>query len=152
MNKTSKLGLALCCGISPVFSHNGCAGVYTCPKCAKSASGWITNQKWIASLWNKSCHKTEWIDKVSKYHPAPNLDIGESWRYAELKYNFHPAYGARHEIEDDFILFKVDERPEENWLKSKEGWKYIINKSRCFHDGIVCKKYNGEEFILEALN
>src|SRR5690349_19253384 len=94
-------GLAKCCNTSPVFLITGGSACYYCPVCGdgKGKGGWSHRQPWIASIWNKQHHKAVWVPcekygKKIEYLPQPELDV-PGWAFAELEYEFHPAWGEK---------------------------------------------------------
>lgn len=144
-------GLALCCGVSPTFKAFY-PSEYSCLVCGKKVGGWSADQIWIASLWNQQANPTAWTaDKKLIYGAATTLDVGWPWRYAKLHYTYHPAYGERSEVARDFILFAIEERPESEWVRNKEGWEYVIDESRCFKT-VDCQRWDGTRFNLRAPN
>lgn len=147
-----KHGLALCCNTTPEFKHGkGISSFYECPVChkGKDRGGWSRNKPWIASIWNESFHTYIFHGRENTpthtYNPPPKLDVEEKWRYAKLSLESHLPYGERETlIDSSFVLFSTEEKPENKWLISADGYECHIDDFRCFKQ-FSLRSFEGKE-------
>jgi len=142
-----KHGLALCCNSSPEFKLGiGCSSFYECPKCKRGheKGGWSTDKPWIASLWNKSMQLATHTGGHTTYQPAPKLDAGDNWRYAELTFTSHLPYGEAQTIyRSPFILFSSEQKPETE-SSILDNYEAILDEFGTFRQ-FTLRAFDGQE-------
>ncbi len=103
---------------------------------------------YVASLWNKAFHHYTRNKEMPfhTYKAAPKLDVEDKWRFIELKFEEHAPWQTRKTVfELPFVLFYTEEKPEDRWLLSDEGYECLIDfNSRCFKK-FSLRSFNGKE-------